>query len=134
MPDKANKKPELVVWNEEKGYYQRELTYGSNIGAPKIEHEEVAGWKQTHVNKANKQFKVKYDEIRKDLDKLVQEVNWNQIVYSSQYNFVPVIGEIYHLYVRNDDTMFLSLIDPKEWNMEYIASFTLDSSQKWVRV
>ena len=30
----SKKKPDLVVWDEEKGYYQRELTYGSNHGAP----------------------------------------------------------------------------------------------------
>ena len=35
------KKPDLVVWNEEKGYYAKELTYGRNIGAPAIKLDDV---------------------------------------------------------------------------------------------
>lgn len=131
---KKAKKPDLVVWNEEKGYYQRELTYGSNIGAPAIHLEDAQGWKEIQITKANKQLKVKYDEIKKDLENLIQEANWNQIVYNSDYNFVPVVGEVYHLYVREDETKFLSLIHPKEWNKKYVASFTLDSNQKWIMV
>ena len=39
------KKPDLVVWDEEKGYYSKELSYGSNVGAPAIKLEDVGGWK-----------------------------------------------------------------------------------------
>jgi hypothetical protein len=53
----VKKKPDLVVWDEEKGYYQRELTYGSNQGAPAIKLEDVGGWKQMQAGVANKQFK-----------------------------------------------------------------------------
>lgn len=131
---KKKKIPDLVVFDEERGYYQRELTYGSNIGAPAIQHDDVKGWKQQQVIKANKQFKTKYDELKQEFEKLVDEVNWNQIVYSSQYNFVPVVGDIYHLYLKKDDTTFLSLIGPNEWPMKYIGSFKLDSNQKWIKI
>lgn len=130
---KKKKIPDLVVFDEERGYYQRELTYGSNIGAPAIQHDDVKGWKQQQVIKANKQFKTKYDELKQEFEKLVDEVNWNQIVYSSQYSFVPVVGETYHLYLKKDDTTFLSLIGPNEWPMKYIGSFRLDSNQKWIK-
>lgn len=131
---KKNDKPDSVVYDLEKGYYQRELTYGSNIGAPSIQLEDVKGWKQIQANVANKQFKSKYEELKSEYQKLIQEVNWNDLVYKSIYNFTPVMGEVYHLYIKEDDTMFLSLISPSEWNKKYIGSFKLESTQKWIKV
>ena len=128
------KKPDLVVWNEEKGYYASELTYGSNIGAPAIKLEDVKGWKSNQANLANKQFKTKYEELKEEFKRLIDEVNWNELVYSAQYSFIPSIGEIYHLYIRDDESMFLSLISPDQWNKKYIGSFKLDSTQKWIKV
>lgn len=130
----AKKKPDLVVWDEEKGYYQRELTYGSNQGAPAIKLEDVGGWKQMQAGVANKQFKSRYDELKEEFQKLIDEVNWNELVYQSTYSFIPVIGETYHLYVREDDSTFLSLINPNQWNKKYVGSFKLDSTQKWIKV
>ena len=136
MKEKKKKKdkPELVVWDEERGYYQRELTYGSNHGAPAIKIEDVGGWKQMQANTVNKHFRSKYEELKEEFQKLIDEVNWNELVYSSDYSFIPVIGEIYHLYMRKDDTTFLSLIDPNSWKQNYIGSFKLDSTQKWIKV
>jgi hypothetical protein len=132
--NKKKRIPDLVVYNEEKGYYARELTYGSNAGAPAINIEDVQGWKQNQANKANKQFKKRYDELKEEFKKLVDEVNWNDLVYSAGYTFKPILGTIYHLYMRKDETMFLSLIDPNTWNQDYIGSFELDSTEKWIKV
>jgi hypothetical protein len=128
------KKPDLVVWDEEKGYYQGGLAYGSNLGAPAIRLEDVKGWKNNQAQIANKQFKNKYDELKAEFEKLVDEVNLNELVYSSQYNFIPVMGEIYHLYMKDDNSVFLSLISPDQWNKKHIGSFKLDSAQKWVKI
>jgi len=40
---KRSKYPDLVVYSEEKGFYSKELTYGSNVGAPAIKLEDVSG-------------------------------------------------------------------------------------------
>ncbi len=131
---KKNDRPDMVVYDDEKGYYQRELIYGSNIGAPAIKIDDVKGWKSNQANVANKQFRTKYEELKEEYRKLIDEVNWNELVYSSQYSFIPSIGEIYHLYLRDDETTFLSLISPEQWNKKYIGSFRLDSAQKWIKV
>jgi hypothetical protein len=128
------KKPDLVVWDEDKGYYSKELTYGSSVGAPAIKLEDVTGWKSNQANEANKQFKTKYDELKAEFQKLVDEVNWNELVYSSQYSFIPVTGETYYLYISKLDKLFLSLISPNEWNQQHIGSFKLDSTHKWIKV
>jgi len=30
--------------------------------------------------------------------------------------------------------MFLSLIEPNQWNQKFIASFKLDSNNKWIKI
>lgn len=128
------RKPDLVVWDKERGYYQRELTYGSNNGAPAIKVEDVKGWKGLQAQTANKHFKTRYGELKEEFQRLVDEVNWNELVFNSQYNIIPIVGETYHLYIRSDETTFLSLIKPEEWNKPYIGSFRLDSQQKWIKI
>lgn len=134
MKSEKEKKPDLVVWDENKGYYARELTYGSNVGAPAIKVDDIKGWKSNQANTANKQFKTKYNELKEEFEKLIDEVNWNELVFSSQYSFIPSIGDVYHLYMRDDNTTFLSLISPEQWNKKYVGSFRLDSTQKWIKV
>jgi len=132
--NKKRKYPDLVVYSEDKGFYSKELTYGSNVGAPAIKLEDVSGWKKTQALVANKQFKSKYEELKGEFRKLVDEVTWNEFVYSSKYNFIPVMGETYYLYEKKDGGVFLSLIKPNEWPMKFIGATKLESTQKWIRI
>lgn len=132
--NKKKKKPDLVVWSEEKGYYSKELTYGSNIGAPSIQLEDVGGWKRIQAQNANKIFTKKYEEIKDEFKRLVDEVSWNEFVYSATYSFIPVIGETYFLYEKNDGNVFLSLIAPDEWNMKFLGATRLESNNKWIKI
>ena len=134
MSKDKKKKPDLVVWDEQRGYYPRELTYGSNNGAPAIKLEDVGGWKQIQAQNANKIFTKKYEEIKDEFKKLVDEVSWNEFVYSATYNFLPVIGETYYLYEKKDGSPFLSLIAPSEWNMKFIGATKLESNNKWIKL
>lgn len=130
-----SKKPDIIVWSEEKGYYAKELTYGSDLGAPIIKLEDVKGWRQREVTNVNQQFLTRYEELKKEVEKLFEEYNWNNFIYNNtEYSFLPMIGETYFLYKREDETFFLSLIPPNQWKKEYIGSFKLDSSNKWVKV
>lgn len=131
---KKQKKPDLVVWDEERGYYANELTYGSNIGAPSIRLEDVGGWKKLQAQNANKIFTKKYEEIKDEFKKLVNEVSWNEFVYSANYSFIPVVGETYYLYEKDNNSVFLSLIAPNEWRMKFIGATKLESNNKWVKI
>jgi len=128
------KKPDLVAWTDEQGYHSKSLTYGTNISAPAIKLEDVDSWKQSAVTKVNHQFKTKYEELIEEARKLIDEYNWNETVYNSEYAFLPIIGHIYHLYIRENESLFLSLVGPQEWKQKYITSFKLDSSEKWIKI
>jgi hypothetical protein len=128
------KKPDLVVWDEIRGYYQKELTYGSDIAAPSIKIEDIDGWKQSQVYHVNKLFSTKYEEIKQQLLDLYEEIAWNELVYKSEIRFTPVVGEMYYLYKREDNSIFLSIITPEEWTQELIGVTKIDTNNKWTKV
>ena len=110
------------------------LPYGDSVSAPAIRPENIDDWKLRGVNKVNKQFKPKFDELKEEFKQLLEEYQWNELVYQSKFGYEPVIGDIYHLYIGKDGNPFLSLIAPNEWNKEHIGSFKLNSEQKWIKV
>ena len=128
------KKPDLVVWDRIRGYYQKELSYGSDLAAPSIKLDDVDGWKQTQVSQVNKFFSTKYDELKQQLLDLYEEIAWNELVYTSEIRFVPVVGQIYYLYKRDDNSIFLSLITPEEWNQEFVGATKKYTNNKWTKV
>jgi hypothetical protein len=129
-----NKKPDYVAYSEEGGYNAHLLPYATNVGAPIIQTDDVDLWKQRGINKVNKQLETKFNELKEEYQKLVDEFKWNDLVYKAKFSFEPVIGETYHLYIGNDGNLFLSLISPNEWNREHFGSFRLDSNQKWIKL
>ena len=129
------KKPDHIVWDEENQKYNANiLPYGSSVSAPVIELEDVSSYKQRSVQKIQKKFNKKYQELVDDFNHLVDEVKLNQIVYSAKFSFEPIIGHIYHLYYGDDGKYFLSLIEPEMWDREFILSVELNSEQKWVLI
>ena len=127
--------PDLVVWNKEQGYYASKLPYGSNLSAPSIKMENVEGWKISKIYEINKNFKQQYEELIQTAEKLKKEFEINELLYTKvNFNFQPIQGQVYHLYSKNDESLFLSIIEPSSWNMKYIGSYKIDSSNKWIEV
>ena len=93
-----------------------------------------ASWKSLGIIEVQKEFDERFNDIKKKFDELQEEFYWNKLVYESQINFQPVIGNVYHLYERDDNTNFLSLIAPNEWGMSYIGSFKLKHNRKWEKI
>lgn len=125
-------KPDIVVWDEERGYYAKNLAYPSDLGAPVIKIDDVKGWRTREVTNVNHQFENKYNELQEEFKKLLQDFDLNQFIYSKvEYSFIPVVGKTYYLYQRNDDSCFLSLIEPNRWDKKFIFAVGLDSNNKW---
>ena len=123
-----------VVWNEDAGFNAALLPYATNVGAPAIVPDDVGFWKARGVSKVNHQLSAKFEEIKEEYRKLIEEFRWNELVYNARYNFEPVIGEVYHLYSRNSGELFLSLVEPRMWKQTHVGSFRLESTQKWVKL
>lgn len=125
-------RPDNIVFSEEQGYNASVLPYGTNLGAPMIKMDDVVSWKSRGISTVNKEFENKFIELKLQYQKLMEEYEWNELVYNAKFSFEPVIGEIYHLYRNNDGSNTLSLIGPNEWNKEHIGTFRLNSDKKWV--
>jgi len=130
----GKEKPDNIVFSIENGYNANILPYGTNVGAPIIRVDDVVSWKNRGISNVNKEFANKFNELKLQYQKLMEEFEWNELVYNAKFSFEPVIGEIYHLYIGDDANHFLSLIGPTEWNKEHIATFKLNSDKKWIKL
>ena len=130
-----NKHPDNVAWdNQKEKWVANILPYASNVGALVIKPENIDSWRKRGVTKVNHHLETKFLELRNEYNKLVEEFKWNDLIYNAKFNFEPVIGETYYLYVGNDDKNFLSLIAPNEWDRKCLGSFHLTAEQKWVKI
>ena len=127
-----DKKPDNVVYSTDEGFNANVLPYATNVGAPAIRIDDVVSWKSRGIENVNKELGNKFNELKLQYQKLMEEYEWNELVYSAKFSFEPVIGEIYHLYRDASGVNFLSLISPLEWNREHIGTFKLNSDKKWV--
>ena len=123
------KYPDAVVYNTKTGEFDaKNKPYPTSVNAPSFKPIKVD---KGDSIKANKYFESRMAEIKEEYKKLVEEYNWTSLVYESTYNFQPIVGESYYLYQNTNKNLFLSLISPDEWNMEYLGTFKLLTNGKW---
>ncbi len=126
---KKKKYPDAVVYNTKTKEFDAKLKpYPTSVNAPSFKPIEVN--KEDSI-RANRYFESRMAEIKEEYKKLVEEYNWTSLVYESTYSFQPLVGEPYYLYQNKDKNLFLSLIAPNEWNMEYLGTFKLLTNGKW---
>jgi len=136
MSEKQKKKrPDNVVFNEESQTYDASLKpYATNLGAPSITSTDTTAWKNRSINKVNHKIQAKYLELRAEYEKMMEEFEYNKLIFEAKFSFEPVIGENYHLYQRENGECFLSMIRPDECNFNNVGSFYLTAEQTWVKV
>ena len=125
---KKEKKPDMFAENK------AIMPYGDHVGAPAIRTTDISSYKQKNLIKTNHYFEARYEEIKEEYRKLLEAYEWNKLVYNSEFRFEQIKGHTYHLYQQKDETLFLSLIAPDEWNQVYVGSFRMDSDDKWTKV
>lgn len=129
------KKPDLVVYNEETHSYDAAIKpYGTSSSAPAIKPLNTATWKNDGVDRVNKQFKTKFEEIKNAYQELMTQFEYNDLVYNAKFNFEPIIGNTYYLYNNKDQEPFLSIIPPNQCNFDYLGSFRLNSQKMWEKL
>ena len=125
----TKKKPDMFAENK------AIMPYGDSVAAPSIHPTDLTAYKQEKVLKTNKYFEARFNEIKEEYRNLLEAYKWNELVYNSDFRFEPIKGHIYHLYQREkEQTLFLSLIAPDEWDQIFVGSFRLDSNDKWIKI
>ena len=132
---KKEKKPDLVVFNEDIGKYDAALKpYGTSTSSPVIKPLNTATWRNDGVQRVNKQFKSKFEEVRKEYEELMQKFQYNDLVYNSRFSFEPIIGEVYHLYNNRKEESSLSIISPEQCSFDHLGSFRLNTDKMWEKI
>lgn len=135
MKKDGDKKPDLVVFNEKTQQYDAALKpYGTSASSPVIKPTNTATWTADGVRRTNKILKGKFDEVRKEYEILMEKFRYNDMLYNAKFGFEPIIGETYHLYLNKKEELFLSIIAPDQWNLEFKGSFRLNSDKMWEKV
>ncbi len=81
-----------------------------------------------------KKISLKFDEVRKEYEELMQKFQYNDLVYNSKFNFEPNIGEVYHLYNNRKEEPFLSIIAPEQCSFHHLGSFRLNTDKMWEKL
>jgi hypothetical protein len=129
------KKPDLVVFDEDTQQYNAAvIPYATSASSPVIKPLNTATWRNDGVDRVNKQFKSKFDELKKEYEAMMVQFEYNDLVYNAKFNFEPIIGEVYFLYNDKNEESFLSIIQPDQCNFNYLGSFRLNSQKMWEKL
>jgi len=72
--------------------------------------------------------------LQAEYQKMMEEFEYNKLIFDAKFTFEPIVGEIYHLYKRDNGESFLSIIAPEQCNFNHIGSFYLNVDQTWNKV
>ena len=109
--------------------------YPTEVGGPKFEPDNISLFKIEKTSKIKKYYSSKFEEMTKEYEKLMSEIQMNERLYTASHNFEPTSGEIYHLYKKESGEEFLSLISPEQWKkFDFIRSYRFLSDGRWEKV
>ena len=131
----STKKQDNVVFNAETQKYDAALKpYATSLGAPVIIPTDTIAWKNRSINKINNKVTAKFLELKAEYENMIQEFEYNKLIFNAKFSFEPIIGEVYHLYKRENKETFLSLISPEQCNFNSLGSFYLNADQIWEKI
>jgi hypothetical protein len=122
------------------------LPYASAASGAMIKPTEAGVIKHKALSAMEEQTNMQLDQIRRQIELLAlqaQEIQMRKelsmIIYNAKLSFSPVVGSVYYLYQKNDDTHFLSMIGPQQWGKgsaykNYIAQVKLLADHTWVEM
>ncbi|XVJ68068.1 MAG: DUF2452 domain-containing protein [Lacibacter sp.] len=122
------------------------LPYASSIGGVVIKPTKEGVIRHQALQAMEEQTNMQLDQIREQIEllarqaqEIVKRKELSMMIYDAKLNFRPVIGHIYHLYQKQDETYILSMVSPKEWGengpfKQFIASAKLLADHTWMEV
>ncbi len=73
-------------------------------------------------------------KLRKEYEALMEKFQYNDMLYNAKFGFEPIIGEIIICIINKKEELFLSIIEPAQWNLEFRGSFRLNTDKMWEKV
>ncbi len=109
----------------------RFLPYPTSTLSPKILPNDLTTFKSRGVSQVHRQFQQKLVELHEEYRQLIDQFNWNKLIYEARFGFEPTLGQTYHLYDLSG-VHTLSMIEPGQWpGKKWIGSFQLQVDGQW---
>jgi len=121
------KYPDNVVYNYNLHKFDASLKpYPTDLGAPPFNNQLTIG------EQAKSRFKSRIESIQSQWLDLCKDWEIHHMVSAAECSFAPDVGGVYHLYKRNDGSIWLSIISPAHWKLDkYIGSYRLNHDGCW---
>ena len=127
-----SKYPDNIVFDyEKKEYNANKKEYPTTSSAPNFSVDLID---KNLPHECKNYFETQLKELQNRYQQIKEEYEWTELIYNASYRFKPDIGSTYHLYQKNENTNFLSLIEPENWQAKYLGSFKLLSYGKWIKI
>jgi hypothetical protein len=122
------------------------LPYASSVGSVAIRPTKEGVIKHKALTAMEEQTNMQLDQIRQQIELLARQAQelrkrkeLSLMIYEATISFKPQIGQVYHLYERNDSSHLLSLVAPGEWGgsgpfKSFVSSVRLLADHTWVEV
>jgi hypothetical protein len=76
--------------------------------------------------------------LKQQAKKIIEEANLNMELHRATCTFEKRAGHTYHLYKREGEVLYFSLLSPEDWRgvppHEFVGSFKLESDMTWTEV
>lgn len=102
------------------------IEYAHHAGSAIIKPEDKGRIKGTAVasmhDQTDRQFRQLYEQMQTLIEQakyLKRRVEVSERIYQAHVPFQPVVGKIYFLYKKEDQTDLLSMVSPDEWGKSF---------------
>jgi hypothetical protein len=122
------------------------IPYSTSVSGTLIKPTEEGVIRHKALSAMEEQTNMQLDQIRKQIELLAlqaQEIQMRKelsmIIYNTRLSFTPVIGNLYYLYEKQDETHIVSMISPKEWGgtgpfKKLVAQVKLLADHTWMEI
>lgn len=119
------------------------VEYATNASSALINPEDEGKVKSRALRAMHQQTANQMDQLLEQMQPLIEQaaklkkrVEVSELIYNAKMSFEPMIGQVYHLYLKKDDSHLLSIIGPKEWGSqmpykEWVSSVELLADHTW---
>ena len=118
------------------------LPYAHHVGSAvirptdnnKIRYKALSSMEE-QVDMQLEQIKEQIELLSKQAKKLLDRRRASEEIYSAKMSFEPLVGHVYHLYLKENGERVLSMIAPSQWGKmpfkEHIYSLKLLADHTW---
>ena len=106
------------------------LPYGTTSSSPSIVLPDTALFLSERGSLTKNYFENAVELLNREYDAIRRLAELNELVYNASYNFVPRVGQRYHLYQKVDGGYLLSMIE--NWKAyEFVVSLEYTADSVW---